>query len=222
MTLSALGFGRFQHKIADALGDASDLVAMQAARALAQGRETGYLPMILQQLHRYAAWSTGFLVSMLASFGTGAAPILRDYLADPAHSPRERAVAAAALQELDDYAAADLAADLAAAETDPELLAAALGLLGKLGNGDHLSRVRPHCQSIHPLVRAQAMQALGHLGGKGVSHILLAAMQDGSPWVRMEAAKAMKHSGAQDLLRALADSPDARASLAREVLENGS
>lgn len=219
ITLGALGMTRHETEILDALDDASDLVAMQAAVALAGTGNPGYLPRILSRFGRYRDWSSGSLVAMLASSGPASIPILRRVFEDPARPSPERAIAALTLMELDDYTAEEAAIRICASEKDPALLAATLSLIGKIGGAQAIQWIRPHRLSKDPGVRLQALRAMGKLGDKGVWDELLASMTDECPQVRIEAGVGMRNAGAKALLAEIAKSGDSRSSMARHVLE---
>jgi hypothetical protein len=78
--------------------------------------------------------------------------------------------------------------------------------------------VRAHARSPHDAVRAQALHALGAVGGRGDLPWLLEGMRDRSPWAALSAAKGVLAAGGPDALGELATSHDATGLLARQVL----
>lgn len=221
ITLAALGLDRYERQVLAALDDPSDLVAVQAAGALARSGRAGHLPAILSHFDRYAGWSSGFLVSLLASMGAAALPALRALFADASRSGTERAFAGLALMELSDAEAAQTAAGICASERDPALLEAALAVLGRVGGPEHLDAARPHRLSANPRVRRQALQVIGHLGGEDVWAELRESLEDGSALVRAEAGRSLMKAGATEALEELARSRDRKGDLARQSLEDG-
>lgn len=217
-TLGALGLPEYSADVIAGLDDDSPLVAMVAARSLCTRRHPEYGVAVLRRVDRFQAWSRDFLASMLAGVGAEIAPHLRRVLGDAGHPPPSRTVAAEALRRLADLPAGDVAARVAEAEHDPELLAAALRLLGAVGTPAHLDVVRLRADSAQPHVRAAALSALGTLGSEADHVRLLGGMADPSPWVAMKAARSLVASGASVLLADLRDSDHPRATLAAQVL----
>lgn len=218
-TLAALGLPEYARPVLDALRDESDLVAMTAARGLASRDTPEYAAAVLAYIDRFTLWSPRFLSAMLASIGPDAAPALRAKLADVAATPAARAVAAASLFTLKDFAAADAAAAALVGTLDEELLVAALELLGAVGGAQHVPLVR--AAALHPLpwVRAQAMEALAQLGDAGDLDLLEAALDDESPWVALRAGYALGAAAVPERLRALVvEGNSQRGIIAREVL----
>lgn len=217
-TLSRLGSRRYSATILTALDDPSPLVAMVAARALAHGDNAGYASEILQRMHRFDRWRPSFLASMLAAMGPAVAPTLRQALGDPGFDPRVRAVAADALRELNDFAAADTAALALDGPVGPDLAAAMLNLLARFGRAEHLPAIRRHALSAEPIVRARAILALGHVGAPEDLPFLVGAFHDDSPWVALRAAEALVEARALDALASLARLDHPRAPLAQALL----
>ena len=217
-TLGTLGLPRYAAEVSAALDDPSPLVAMVAARSLAQPEYVEYAPAILKRLARFDGWSRSFLASMLASIGPEGAPALRATFVDPAEEPWVRAVAADTLLRLDDFSSAPLAAQVVEIEGNRELLAAALRLLQEVGRPEDVDVVRVRCASPDFVIRSHALSALGTLGGDEDVPSLLGAMADPSPWVAIHAARALLAAGAHALVEDLADSDHPRAGLARQIL----
>lgn len=216
-TLALLGLPEYGDLLALALDDPSPLVAMTAARALANEERPQYLRAVLQRLHRFTTWSAGFLASMLASAGSSAAPILREALSSAQYDHRVRAVAADALAMLNDLAAADSAAEILAEPTDPELAIACLRLLAKVGRPEHVDSVRRQIDAPQDAVRAFAASALGRLGAPDDVARLRAALDDPSRWVAIHAARALHALGAHHVLAQLQTAEHPRAALAAEM-----
>lgn len=218
-TLGALGGEEQVPFLKAALNDASDLVAMQAAWALAKRGDPANLPDILARLGRYGFWDPEFLVSMLSSMGQEAAPPVRAIFADSSRPAPERALAAAVLRKLRDYPSAAAALAACGSETDPALLRASLDLLADVGGPEALPAVERHCLSGDASVRTRALRALGRLGGESGWMLLVAAMGDASPRVRLEAGAALLQSGGRKILGEISISKDPRAPAARQILE---
>ncbi len=216
-TLTILGRRRYASQVEQALDDPSPLVAMVAARSLARRESPDFADLILQRLHKFGHWRPSFLASMLASIGPAVAPALRKALASPSYDDQVRAVAADALRELNDYAAADVAVGVLPDTSDRELLVAALGLLGHVGRTEHAPAIRRHVDANEPIVRSRAIAALGHIGAPDDGPRLIRAFDDPSPWVALRAAEAM-YDAREPALARLAESDHPRAPLARQML----
>ncbi len=219
-TLATLGQRRYHAQIERSLADPAPLVSMVAARSLARRESPDFAVSILSHLHRFGHWRPSFLASMLASVGPAVAPALRKALADPAFDPKIRGLAADALRELNDYAAADVAAEALAATTDRDLQIGTLGLLAQVGRAEHLGAVRAFLTSPEAIVRARAASVLGRIGSAEDVANLAAAFDDPSPWVALRAAEAL-YERRDPMLKTLAESEHPRAALARQMLKGG-
>lgn len=217
-TLSTLGQRRYAGQLVASLDDASPLVAMVAARALARRESPDFATPILERMHRFVHWRASFLSSMLAAIGPAVAPALRRAYQDPAFDPRVRAVAADALRELNDYASADLAAEILESATDRDLVANSLGILAHMGGSRHLDAIRRHLKAPEPIVRARAVAALGHVGDVADHPTLTAALEDPSPWVALRAAEALRDARALPTVGELDQANHPRAELVRQLL----
>lgn len=191
-TVSVLGFDAYADRVLAALDDESPLVAMVAARSLARAGGSEYVVPIIERLDRFEDWSPRFLKSMLESLGSDAAPALRDSLGDATHPPRIRAVFADALRQSADERAADTAASVIQSETDGDVLAACLRLLRKLGSAEHVAPVKALLASNDYAIRAQAVGALGRLGGPAEADLIRRALDDPSPWVVLQAERVLR------------------------------
>jgi len=207
--LGALGAARHAATVRAALDDPSPLVAMTAAQSLASHGRAEHAAAILERLPRFGEWSPGFLASMLARLGAGAAPALRSLLADSVRAPGDRAVAAEALRAMHDMPAADAARAAVTTASDPDLMAAALRLLAAVGSPADAPVVRAAARSADPVVRAQACAALGAIGNADDAAALAALLDDASPWVVLHAARSLKAVGGLALLGAAAARPGA-------------
>ncbi|UCD37265.1 MAG: HEAT repeat domain-containing protein [Fidelibacterota bacterium] len=221
-TLSMLGFEQYHEVIEAALDDPSPLVAMIAARALSQRGSPECIAAVMERLHRFGNWSQSYLASMLTTVGPKATPVLRYTLLDPQKDARVRTVAADALRALNDLEAGDPVTAVLTEETDRDLTAAILRLLGKVGRPEHLQNVRPLVKSDDFVVRAQALRVLGELGGASELEILKRGLEDESPWTTIQAARGLREAGGENLLRELAARDHPRSELARQVLAEGS
>jgi HEAT repeat protein len=221
-TLGTLGLPEHSARVIAALDDPSPLVAMVAARALSLGEAPEYAQAVLSRLHRFTGWNRRFLASMLASMGPAVTGTLREGLADPDAEPRSRAVAAEALQIQGDLGAGDIAAAVLRTTTDRDLLASTLRLVREVGRPEHADAVRMHARSPDLAVRAQALHALGTVGGDVEITQLVEAMRDPSPWAALNAAEGVLAAGGGPLLAEMAASSDGVGALARQVLSGGS
>jgi HEAT repeat protein len=217
-TLGMLGLPEHAPRVIAALDDPSPLVAMVAARALAQEESAEYAAAVLARLSRFQGWNRRFLASMLAAMGPQVSATFRGGLADPAVEPRTRAVLAEALILQGDLLAGDVAAQVLAAAVPRDLHVAALRLLHAVGRPDHAPIVREHVTSSDDVVRAQALRALGGVGTTSDVPMLLDAMGDASPWVALSAARAALEAGARSALLEIGRSERSTAALARQVL----
>jgi HEAT repeat protein len=173
-----------------ALDDPAPHVALTAARAYTRLR-AGSIQPLLQRLDRFMDWDRRMLRRMLASFGVGAVPMLRQKLADETLPARSRAVCADALAELDDAGSNDLAADLLRESGDVDLRAAALRLIRPPATDRHRYLVRSLCAAEDPVVRSQAVACLSRIGDDGDLAEVERALADLSPWVVLSAARGL-------------------------------
>ncbi|MFC1619705.1 HEAT repeat domain-containing protein [Candidatus Neomarinimicrobiota bacterium] len=217
-TIGALGLQQHSEALIDALEDESPLVAMIAARALTDKEYPEYAEAVLDKLHRFDTWSQSYLVSMLASVGPEITPALRHTLADPEKSVQVRAVAADALRSLNDLEAGDIAAQVLDSESDMNLVAAALRLIQIVGRPEHLTIVRKLALSEEFVVRAQALKALGLLGGEEEWPLLREGLEHDSNWVALNAAQGLTSAGGKQILYEILQSGHQRSDLVRQVL----
>jgi HEAT repeat protein len=159
---------------------------------------------------------------MLAAMGPDVSEVLRDGLADVSNAPRTRAVMAEALRIQGDFLAGDVAAAVVRTSEDRDLLASALRLLASVGRPEHSEVVRPLCDAEDPVVRAQALRALGPLGDDQDVASLLEAMDDPEPWPALYAARGARDAGGREALARLVASGHPRAALAEQVLSEES
>jgi HEAT repeat protein len=204
--------------LAAALDDRSILVAMVAARALSRDRHPDHAEALVGHLHRFQHWRPTFLAAMLSQLGDDVAPGLRHVLADAAQPPRVRVVAAEALGRLNDLAAAEAAVAVAEREPDPEVRAAALRLLARVGVPDHLPVIRRSVEAPEEIVRIAATRALAELASPDDVELLSRAFFDPSLWVAEPAARGLARGAGRDALVAIAGAAGPRATLAREAL----
>ena len=218
VTLGALAPERHAAAVAAALDDPAPIVAITAARALAQPGAGGQVAAVLAVLPRFADWSPTFLASMLAAAGPGTAPALRGLLADSARPARSRVVAAEALRILRDLPAAAPAAAVVAAGGDTDLVTSALRVLGAVGTPSEAVVVRAAMRSADPVVRAQACAALGTRGDAGDASRLAAALDDDDLWVVFHAARSLRALGGGPQLEAAIATRPRAAETVRQVL----
>ena len=218
-TLGTLGLPGHEDAVICALDDRSLLVAMVAARALTKEENPRYASEVLARVHRFSDWNRPYLASMLSAMGPELSEGLRRRLADESAAPWTRCVMAEALRLQMDFAAGDVAAKVAATTDDEDLQVGVLRLLSEVGRPEHLSVVRPKARSPSPAVRAQALKALGRLGGPDDLPTLLDALDDDFTWAALYAARGVRESGGRRLLEAEASSAsDRRGRLAAQVL----
>jgi len=218
--LGALGLPAYAGPVVRALADDSDLVAMLAARSLARHGNVEHVPEVTQCITRFETWSSGYLASLLVTFGPAAAGELRSLLHEAATPARQRTVVALALSDLNDLASADLAFQLLTVEKDPELVGALLGLLRELGRPEHVSAARALTSSETASVRMAAFRTLGVLGEEGEDvEVLMRGLDDPSPWVATHAARSLRQLGHSERLSALLGTEHPRALLAGQVLQ---
>ncbi len=218
MLMARMGMPKYADEVARALDDESPVVAMIAARSLFRPEHERHFSDVLVHLPRFAKWSRRFLSGMLAAGGPAAAPLLKRVLLDATQGPAVRAVAADALRTLNDLDAVALAAHLLERESDREVLAGCLRILGQLGQAEHVPLVRRLAAALDPVVRAAAVSALGALGGSEDAHLLAEKLDDPSFWVSLEAARGLIALGDVARIRRLAASAGPCSTLARQVL----
>jgi len=163
-TLSAFRLHKYTEHIVEALDDPSPTVAMLAARSLSRKEFAEYANVVLSKLYRFESWSINYLASMLESFGPVAAPVIRKAFSNCENPLRVRTACAEALYRLRDLLSADIAVEILANETDTDLLAAALRLLGETGCPKHLEAIRSMSDSDDFVIRAHSLKALAQLG----------------------------------------------------------
>ncbi len=216
--LGALGLPQYEKELLGSLEDPSPLVAMIAAQSLTRAGRVKVLEQILGRLDRFGSWRRTYLAGMLAQTGPEAIPLLRSTLADREQIPTVRSVAAEALLQLPDPAAAEVAARVVQEEDDESILVPCLRLLARAGTGAHRGPVLGLVSSRHFAVRSQALRALGTLGEADDLTILEEGLHDPSPWVALEAARSLRKLGGTETLRSLASTEGPRAAVAREIL----
>jgi HEAT repeat protein len=220
-TLSLLGMQEFGPEVIQALDDESPLVLVAAALALVQLRDPKLVRSLMEKVDRFENWSVAFLAAMLQRGGAPIAEALRDVLHDATAPTKAVVVAAEALRELQDVAAAAIAAERVRTETNVDVLASLLRLIGSLGRRSELPAVRPFATHPHFAVRAQAIYALGQIGRDEDLMRLTHAIEDVSPWVSLHAVRGLSHMGQTALLHSLGESEHARSGFARQVLATG-
>ena len=216
--LGTLGLPEYAGEVVSALDDPSPLVAMVAARALAREETPQYAGEVLARLDRFDTWNPLFLASMLAAMGPEVSGALRDGLAAEDATPGKRSVMAEALRLQGDFLAGDVAAAVVSRTPDRDLLASGLKLLAAVGRPEHASVVRRHTDSGDAVIRAQALKALGALGGEEDVPTLVDAMDDPSPWPALYAARGALNAGGREALARLITQGHPSAHLAEQVL----
>jgi HEAT repeat protein len=100
-----------------------------------------------------------------------------------------------------------------------DLVVAVLRLLADVGRPAHLPSLRALVTSHDGVVRAQALRALGRLGGEGDLPALVNALDDEFTWAALYAARGVRESGGRGILLDAAASESRRGRLALQVLE---
>jgi two-component system phosphate regulon response regulator PhoB len=218
--LGLLGDASCRAPLRRCLDDPSPLVTYTAFRWLSRRGDSEDASALLGRIDRLSGVSTTQLSSSLVHLGAEAAPTLRSALADETASPTVRVVCAETLRWMGDGEAAPLAAQLLADEPEPELTAALLRLLRRVGCPEHALLVRSYCDSDIPFVRIHAARALGQIGDPDHDRTRLRRLVTGarSRWVAYNAAKSLTELGRPAPLHHLSQSPHARADLADSVL----
>jgi HEAT repeat protein len=217
-TLGTLGLPEHEGLVLAALNDPSPLVAMVAARALAKEEDPRYAAPILAKLPLFSEWNRLYLASMLAAMGPEVSPELRDRLADVSAEPWTRSVMAQALRLQSDFRAGDVAAGVVLSSDHRDLIVDCLRLLAEVGRPEHLAAVRARTRSHEPAVRAQALRALGRLGGPDDLPALVEGLDDDFAWAALYAARGLREAGGGELLLQAAGTGDRRGRLAAQVL----
>lgn len=218
-TLSTLAPDPYRIVIASALDDSVPLVSMLAARSLAENHASEYIDLLIARMDKFHAWSPNYLTSMLVEIGRPNPPVLHQALDGKSHPVWIQTVVLRALSELNDLMAIPLSVRLLQVQqTDPELQAAALDLLGRLGYGEHKELVRQKCRDSNFVIRLHAVKALVRLGERQDAPLLKQMLEDDSQWIAFQSAQGLKQIEAIDVLEALAESHHPRSELAQQVL----
>ena len=223
--LSLFGDGEYLPALREALDDPSETVAWMAMMGLAKRGTADDANLVIRHLDRLSGIDRRQLTSALVELGEDAAPALRRALASPLiseepQSPFTRLICAEALRWLADAAAAPIAVSLLDQDTDdPELRAALLRLLRRVGRTRHAPAVRAQCQSEVPFVRIHAARALGQLGTADDEDLLASLLHnDEARWVALSAIRSLSELGQTSPIRQLAASAHDRAALAEGFL----
>ncbi len=203
------------------LDDSSPLVARTAFRWLARRGTPDDAAFILNRLERLSNYDVSQLSSAMVHLGEEAAPVLRSYLGEGDQPTFVRLVCAETLRWMGDGEAAAQAAQLLVYELDPELTAALLRLLRRVGRPEHAPIVRSYCDSDVSFVRIHAARALGQIGHPDDDEVILRELVSGaeSRWVALNAAKSLTELDQEAPLRLLSRSGHERADLAASVLK---
>lgn len=218
-TLGLLTAPEDSETLVAALDDPSPLVAMVAARAIAREGTGRHGAAMVAHLHRFQEWRPSYLAAMLAAFGPAIAPELRAAVADRTRPLRVRTVACDALARLNDADSAPMASAMLEHETDPELLAAALRLLARVGHPAHLPAVRALCHSPDEPVRLAAVRALAALGDARDVDLLVESLRDPSRWVAEHAARGLAAGAGRITLASYALDDGPGSLIAKEALQ---
>lgn len=218
-TLGELGWPEYAPTVVAALDDRSPMVAMVAARMLCRPQAARHANEVVRRLDRFSTWTPMLLASMLANAGPEIATELRAALTDGSRPPHVRTSAAEALRQLNDFDSADLAVDVLHSETDREVLAATLRLVGTVGRSAHIASVASFMDSADFVIRVATADALAGLGGPNELQALRRmVLSDPSQWVALRAARSLLTAGWFEELHELARSGHLRAPVATQVL----
>ncbi len=208
-----------------ALDDPAETVAWRAMMGLARRGPPEDAHLVIRHLDRFSNIDRRQVTSALVELGEDAAPILRQAMAssmseDEPQSAFTRLICAEALRWLADAASAPMAKSLLEQDADdPELRAALLRLLRRVGHARHAPAVRAQCNSEVPFVRIHAARALGQLGTAADEDLLASLLyNDESRWVALSAARSLSELGLTSPIRQLAQSSHERTSLAEGLL----
>lgn len=208
-----------------ALEDPSDNVARRAMMGLAKRGAPEDANLVICHIDRLSNIDRRQLTSALVELGEDAAPALRRALASPLIEDEQRSsftrlICAEALRWLADAPAAPIAVSLLEEDADdPELRAALLRLLRRVGRTRHAPAVRTQCHSEIPFVRIHAARALGQLGTAEDEDLLASLLHDDEArWVALSAIQSLSELGHTAPIRRLADSTHDRAALAEGFL----
>ncbi|HNI56941.1 MAG TPA: HEAT repeat domain-containing protein, partial [Elusimicrobiota bacterium] len=190
--LGLFGRGRRHRAVAAALGDASPLVSLSAAFALAGTRDPAAAQDLLSHIDRYESWNPYFWAHAIARLGAGVTEECRRLFESPHRSGWTRRVAGLALRELRDLGSADAAARVLRHTSDGALAVVALRLLGAFGRPEHRPMVRPLVSSERPEIRSLALAALSVIGNGGDADLFEDALRDPSPWVAWRGAEGLR------------------------------
>ncbi len=219
LTLDRLQVANIGHLAVTLLDDPSPLVSIAAARVLCRPEYRAYAAEVVQHLHRYQSWSNNLLSSMLAAAGSYMLPHLRNTLQDEKQPIKVRVVIADALNTKNDFAAADVAAEVLQKAQNMELVAACLRLLSNMGLPKHRDVVRQYINAENFILKAYAVDALGTVGSPSDISTLLAAVYHPSNWVSFRAVQALKRMHQEVTLKDIAHSDHPKAAVAQQVLQ---
>lgn len=203
------------------LQDPSRLVTFTAFCWLSRRGTPADTVALINHIDQLSDVDVSQLSSSLVHLGSAAAPTLRTHLQSDDLSTVARVVCAETLRWLGDADAAPLAVRLLDAAPPPELAAALLRLLRRVGCPEHAPRVRAYCDSDVSFVRIHAARALGQIGHPDQDRPRLRRMVTGADdrSVAFNAAKSLTELGQTTPLHHLSQTPHDRASLAASILQ---
>ena len=217
--LGAFGMQPHRARLVNALADASDHVALVAARALAASPDPLHAEALLGALDRFRALGPHVNASLLSGVAPGLIPLLLRLFADASRPVHTRLAAADALRWAGSPDAADVARAVLFAELDRDVRAASLRLLRAVGTDQHADAARFMAEDDDPVVRMHALTALARVGEPRDARYLEAALADTSRWVSLRAARGLRELRATDVLERIAhDDAHTGAAVARQTL----
>lgn len=223
--LGLLGGEAYADALRARLNDPDPQVALMSARRLTKLSNPDDATLIIEQLDRFEQVDRRQVTSILVDLGDEATSAYRSALDDPSRGSFTRVCCAEALRWLGDTEASSVSdrllcnQDPYASPEDPELTAALLRLLRRVGQDRHADVVRSYLASPVSFVRIHAARALGQLGGgQDLQTLTTLVRGDDSRWVALSAARSLAELGYLRPLRQLRDSTHPRASLATDIL----
>ena len=216
--LGVFGLDRYGEQLTGALNDPSLLVAMNAARALANSRYPEYGKYIIEVMPRFEIFSANLRASLLAACGQEIIPLLRKTFASSGQPIIVRRAAGEALLDLADPLAVIMASHFVETEDDPDILIASLQILETHGRLEDKTKIHPLLFWTDAAVRIHAAKAMVSLATQADRAILRDIFDDPDAWISMHATRGLRNIGAKHMLQSMAESEHPRSEFARQYL----
>lgn len=203
------------------LEDRDDVVAFAAAQSLSQIRDREHLGQIVDVLTRRENWSEGAVAEILLEFGPDVAGGLLPLLRQPDLLEKSRFVVVDLLGYLRHLPALPTLVCLLDETAAPELKARILRALGRMASPEATAIIERYANYPgDPVVRLEAVRALGLIGQEESLEHLREALQDGDWNVRHESAWGLIHLGQPGIaeLRERASADGQAGAISRQVL----